>query len=47
MIDIGVTFFAFGQTKMMQASKVEAKIIALEKSGWEAWKNKKCHLVSN
>ncbi len=40
MIAIGVSSVAFGQTKMSNDSKVEAQIIALEKAGWEAWKNK-------
>ena len=40
MIAIGVSSVAFGQTKMSKDSKVEAEIIALEKAGWEAWKNK-------
>ncbi len=40
MIAIGVSSVAYGQTKMSKDSKVEAQIIALEKAGWEAWKNK-------
>ena len=40
MIAIGVSSVAYGQTKMMTDPKVEAQIIALEKAGWEAWKNK-------
>jgi hypothetical protein len=40
MIAIAALSFAFGQTKMPNDSKVEVQIIALEKSGWEAWKNK-------
>ncbi len=40
MIAIGVSSVAFGQTKMSKDSKVETQIIALEKQGWEAWKNK-------
>lgn len=40
MVAIGVSSVAFGQTKMSKDSKVEAQIIALEKAGWEAWKNK-------
>jgi len=40
MIAIAATSAAFGQTTMSQDSKVEAQIIALEKAGWEAWKNK-------
>ncbi len=40
MIAIGISSVAFGQTKMSKDSKVEAQIIALEKAGWEAWKNK-------
>jgi enamine deaminase RidA (YjgF/YER057c/UK114 family) len=30
----------FGQTKMSNDEQVKAQIIALEKAGWEAWKNK-------
>jgi len=40
MIAIGVSSVALGQTKMSKDSKVETQIIALEKAGWEAWKNK-------
>ena len=40
MIAVAATSAAFGQTKMSKDSKVEAQIIALEKAGWEAWKNK-------
>ncbi len=40
MIAIGVSSVTFGQTKMSKDSKVEAQIIALEKAGWNAWKNK-------
>ena len=31
---------AFAQTTISKNAKLEAKIIALEKSGWNAWKNK-------
>jgi hypothetical protein len=41
MIAIGVSSAAFSQTKMSKNPKLEAQIIALEKAGWEAWKNKK------
>ncbi len=40
MISISVSSTAFCQTELSKNSKVEAQIIALEKSGWEAWKNK-------
>ena len=40
MIAIGISSVTFGQTKIATDSKVEAEIIALEKAGWEAWKNK-------
>ena len=40
MIAIGVSSVTFGQTKMTTDSEVKAQIIALEKAGWEAWKNK-------
>lgn len=47
MIAIGVSSAAFGQTKMSKESKVEAEIIALEKAGWEAWKNKDAKWFQN
>ena len=40
MIAIGVSSVAFCQTKMSNNSKVKAQIIALEKAGWKAWKDK-------
>jgi len=40
LIAIGAISFALGQTKMSNDSKLESQIIALEKAGWEAWKNK-------
>ena len=40
MIAVAATSAAFGQAKMSNDSKVEAQVIALEKAGWEAWKNK-------
>ncbi|HEY6122593.1 MAG TPA: nuclear transport factor 2 family protein [Pyrinomonadaceae bacterium] len=40
LIAIAAMSFAFGQTKMANDSKIETQIIALEKAGWEAWKNK-------
>ncbi|MGH9871882.1 MAG: nuclear transport factor 2 family protein [Pyrinomonadaceae bacterium] len=40
LIAIAALSFAFGQTKMSNDAKVEAQVIALEKAGWEAWKNK-------
>lgn len=40
MIAIGGSPAAFSQTKMPKNPKVEAQIIALEKAGWAAWKNK-------
>jgi hypothetical protein len=40
LIAIAVTGAAFGQTIMSKDDKVKAQIIALEKAGWEAWKNK-------
>ncbi len=40
MIAIGISSVTFGQTKMSNDPKVEAQIVALEKAGWEAWKNK-------
>ena len=40
MIAIAASSVALGQTTMSKDSKVLAQIIALEKAGWEAWKNK-------
>lgn len=40
MIAIVATTNAFGQKKMSKNAIVEAQLIALEKAGWEAWKNK-------
>ncbi len=42
MIAIAASSVAFGQTKMSKDTNesVEAQIIAIEKAGWEAWKNK-------
>ena len=46
MIALGVSSVAFGQTKMMTDPKTEAQLIALEKAGWEAWKNKDASWVT-
>ncbi len=40
MIAIASTSVTFGQKKMSKDAKVEDQIIALEKAGWESWKNK-------
>lgn len=42
VIAIAASAIAFGQTKMSKdkGNSVETQIIALEKQGWEAWKNK-------
>ncbi len=42
VITIAASSAAFGQTKTSKDknNSVEAQIIALEKAGWEAWKNK-------
>ncbi len=40
MITLGASMGAYAQTKTSIDSKVEAQIIALERAGWEAWKNK-------
>lgn len=40
MIAIGVSSVAFGQEKTSKNNSVKAQIIALEKAGWQAWKNK-------
>jgi len=34
------TIPVFSQTKTVKEAQIETQIIALEKSGWEAWKNK-------
>ncbi len=40
MIVTSVTSLAFSQTKMAANTNAEAQIIALEKAGWQAWKDK-------
>jgi hypothetical protein len=40
MMTIFVSTLSFSQKKMPANPKLEAQIIALEKSGWNAWKNK-------
>ncbi|MEO6333943.1 MAG: nuclear transport factor 2 family protein [Pyrinomonadaceae bacterium] len=40
IIAIGLSLVVVGQTKTSKGDKVREQIIALEKSGWEAWKNK-------
>ncbi|MEO7659058.1 MAG: nuclear transport factor 2 family protein, partial [Pyrinomonadaceae bacterium] len=42
VIALAASSIAFGQTKMSKdkGNSVETQIIALEKQGWEAWKNK-------
>ncbi len=40
MIATGVSSFAFSQMKMPKSPKAEAQIIAMEKAGWQAWKDK-------
>lgn len=40
IIVVGASAVAFGQTKVSKDNSVEARIVALEKSAWEAWKNK-------
>jgi hypothetical protein len=40
MIIIGASCIASGQAKMSGDEQVKTQIIALEKGGWEAWKNK-------
>ncbi len=47
VIAIAASSAAFGQTKMSKDSKVETQIIALEKAGWEAWKNKDSSWIRN
>jgi hypothetical protein len=37
---LSITNFTFCQTKISKEEKLKAQIIALEKAGWEAWKNK-------
>ena len=38
-IALTITSAAFSQKKMAGNTKVKDQIIALEKEGWEAWKN--------
>ena len=40
VIAIVTSSVAVGQSKMPKNQKVEAQVIAIEKAGWEAWKNK-------
>ncbi|MDQ3375062.1 MAG: nuclear transport factor 2 family protein, partial [Acidobacteriota bacterium] len=40
VIAIAASSIAFGQTKMSKDNTVEARVIAIEKASWEAWKNK-------
>ena len=37
----------FGQTKVSKEEKVKEQIIALDKSGWEAWKNNNAEWFHN
>ncbi len=37
----------FGQTKVSKEEKVKEQIIALDKSGWEAWKNNNAEWFQN
>ncbi len=39
MITIAATSVTFGQKNMSNDDKVKTQIIAIEKAGWEAWKN--------
>jgi hypothetical protein len=39
-IIMGVSSAAFSQIKMQKSTSAEAQIIALEKAGWQAWKDK-------
>ncbi len=49
LIAIGVSAIAFGQTKMSKDTNnsVEAQVIALEKQGWETWKNQDRGFLQN
>jgi len=40
MVAVGLSAVALAQTTPSQHSKLEMQIIALERAGWEAWKNK-------
>jgi len=40
MVGVCLSAVVFPQTTMSKSSKLETQIIALEKAGWEAWKNK-------
>ena len=37
----------FGQTKISKEEKIKEQIIALDKSGWEAWKNNNAEWFQN
>ena len=47
MIVVSVSSVAFGQAKMSNDDKVKTQIIAIEKAGWEAWKNKDASWTKN
>jgi hypothetical protein len=40
LIALTIVIPTFSQTKISNEAKIEADIIALETSGWDAWKNK-------
>ena len=40
LIAISATSVTFGQRRTPEDATVEAQVIALEKAGWNAWKNK-------
>ena len=40
LVTLVINTAGFAQTTILKNAKLEAKIIALEKSGWNAWKNK-------
>lgn len=39
-VSLNISPSAFCQTKILKEAKLKEQIIALEKAGWEAWKNK-------
>lgn len=44
---LGMATTIFGQTKAQKEAKLKAQIIALDRSGWEAWKNKDVNWFKN
>jgi len=47
IITLNIFASAFCQSKISKEAKLKAQIIALEKAGWEAWKNKNANWFQN